>query len=117
MDFSPSMLSVAHVQVPDAVHLDGEDMSAQLLGESTAQRAKPVMWVRPPDRPGPRKNLPDLAMREGQWKLLVFRDGTRAELYDIDADQDEKNNLAKANPDLVKKMTSELIAWDKQTTK
>jgi len=31
---------------------------------------KPVMWVRPPDRPGPKGQLPDLAIRDGKWKLL-----------------------------------------------
>ena len=70
------------------------------------------MWVRPPDRPGPRNNFPDLAIRDGKWKLLVFRDGSSDQLYDLDADPNEKNNLAKTEPERAAWMTREVIAWD-----
>jgi uncharacterized sulfatase len=116
MDFTPSVLSVAHVTSPSDVKFDGQDLSKAILGDSTAQRTAPVMWVRPPDRPGPRNNFPDLAIRDGKWKLLVFREGTRAELFDIDNDPNEKTNLAKKEPAIAKKLTDQVIAWDRATS-
>jgi uncharacterized sulfatase len=116
MDFAPSVLSIVKLSAPSEIRFDGEDLSKEMVGDLTAQRAGPVMWVRPPDRPGPRKNFPDLAIRDGKWKLLVFRDGSRAELFDVQADPDEKSNLASQNPDLVKRLSDQVIAWDKATS-
>jgi uncharacterized sulfatase len=73
------------------------------------------MWVRPPDRPGPRGSFPDLAIREGEWKLLVDRDGTAAELFNVVRDPNEKNNLASDEPDRVKRMSEQVIRWDAET--
>ena len=56
------------------------------------------MWLRPPDRPGPKNGLPDLAIRDGKWKLLVDRDGSSAELFDIEADPRERAELHEVHP-------------------
>ncbi len=55
----------------------------------------------------------DLAIREGDWKLLVWRTGADAELYNITTDPKESNNLAKENAGLVDRLSRQLIAWDK----
>jgi uncharacterized sulfatase len=72
------------------------------------------MWVRPPDRPGPPgQPLPDLAIREGDWKLLVRRDGSGAELFDIAKDPNEKKNLAASQADVATRLSDAVIAWDR----
>jgi uncharacterized sulfatase len=111
MDVAPSICSILGIK--SNAKYDGMDMSDALLGKSVPQRTKPVMWVRPPDRPGPKDELPDLAIRDGKWKLLVKRDGSRAELFDVVADPNETNNLAEKEPQLAKKLSDEVIAWDK----
>jgi len=113
MDILPSLLALAGVDAPKGVAFDGVDMSGALAGRAAPERKQPVMWVRPPDRPGPRGNLPDLAIREGQWKLLVSRQGTRAELFDVLADPREQKNLAAEHPDVVQRLSAAVIAWDK----
>jgi len=72
-----------------------------------------MMWVRPPDRPGPKGGLPDLAIRDGQWKLLVKRDGSRAELFDVVADPTESHNVAADHADIAKRLSKTVIDWDK----
>jgi hypothetical protein len=37
---------------------------------------------------------PNLAVRDGKWKLLVNADGTRVELYDLVADPKEAKSVA-----------------------
>lgn len=116
IDLAPSLLALAGVPAPAKVAFDGLDLSQALTGQAAPLRSKPMMWVRPPDRPGPNNNLPDLAIRQGNWKLLVHRDGSKAQLYDILADPNEQNNLAAQHADVADRLKQEVIAWDKATS-
>ena len=117
IDLAPSLLALAGVAPAPDVKLDGFDLSPALSGRATPARPAPMMWMRPPDRPGPNGNLPDLAIRDGRWKLLIARDGTRAQLFDITADPNEKNNLTADHPDVVERLKQQVLAWDKAITK
>lgn len=113
MDVPPSLLALAGVAAPQPSRFDGLDLGAALAGRAAPERGRPVMWERPPDRPGPNNNLPDLAIRDGRWKLLVFRDGTRAKLFDIAADPAEKSNIAADHPDVTQRLTQAVVTWDR----
>ena len=54
------------------------------------------------------------AIREGKWKLVSVGDAAW-ELYDMDADRVEMNNLAAAQPERVKTMSAKWEAWAKRT--
>ena len=69
---------------------------------------RPVRKTASPSLP---ERLPDLAMREGSWKLLCEYDGTKPQLYDLSRDRGETNNVASANAGLVVRMTRALLAW------
>ena len=113
IDMPPSLLALAGVTPPPPHRFDGINLGGVLTGRSSAGRPRPVMWARPPDRPGPKGGLPDLAIRDGRWKLLCARDGGRGELFDVIADPAEKKNLATDNPKVKARLAAELIAWDK----
>ncbi len=114
-DLVPSLLALAKVPVPTAVQFDGEDLSQTLIGQSTASRAKPIFWRRPPDRktspPALPKPQPDLAVRDGNWKLLCNYDGSAPELYDLAEDREETKNLAEAQPEVVTRLSAAVVAW------
>lgn len=111
MDIAPSLLTLAGEKIP-ADMFDGENIADTLSGKSTASREAPLCWRRPPDRPGePGENLPDLAVREGQWKLLCEYDGSRPQLYDLSANRAETKNLAAEHPDLVRRLTTTVRGW------
>jgi uncharacterized sulfatase len=57
--------------------------------------------------------LPDLAVRDGQWKLLCEYDGSSAELYHLASDREETTNVATNHGDVVKRLTSSVLAWHK----
>jgi hypothetical protein len=57
--------------------------------------------------------MPDLAIRDGDWKLLVKRNGNRAELFDAIKDPNESKNVASEHPDVTKRLSEAVIAWDK----
>lgn len=114
-DIAPSLLSIAKIQTPESTHFDGEDLSPVLLGQSSASRVAPIFWRRPPDRktasPALPEALPDLAMREGNWKLLCDYDGSNAQLYDLDYDASEVTNVAAQNPGIVSRLSRALLSW------
>jgi uncharacterized sulfatase len=99
------------------VKFDGEDVSATLIGRGTASRAAPIFWRRPPDRknspPGLPRPQPDLAVRDGNWKLLCDYDGSHPELYDLTKDAGEKKNVADQQPEVVKRLSAATVAWHK----
>lgn len=114
VDLLPSVASLAGAKLPEGVQFNGEDMSTAFLGKAQQKRTKPIFWVRPPDRPGPREDrFPDLAMREGDWKLLLMENGSRPQLYDVAKDPGEQDNLARQQPDVVARLSKELLAWRK----
>jgi arylsulfatase A-like enzyme len=112
MDLVPSLLDLAGVNA-DA-RFDGENLSDVLVGKSENSRNAPIFFRRPPDRKSfyGTDNLPDFAMRSGQWKLLCDYDGKNTSLYDLDNDQGEKRNLASKRPDLVKRLTKAVLKWN-----
>ncbi|MGI9469116.1 MAG: sulfatase-like hydrolase/transferase [Rubripirellula sp.] len=114
IDLTPSLLTLAHAKPPSGTIYDGEDVLDTLLGKSTAGRQTEIYFRRPPDR----KNyygfsqLPDLAVRQGAWKLLCDYDGSRSQLYNLIDDPGEEDNLAADKPEVVSKLTAKLLAWN-----
>lgn len=61
------------------------------------------------DRDG--SDLPDLAIRQGDYKLLVNTDGSNVELYNLIEDESETTNIVSKHPKLVEKLKEELLNW------
>lgn len=113
IDLVPSLLEFTGTKGPENADFDGENSISTILGESSSSRKAPIFYSRPPDRKNYYgfENLPDLAMREGPWKLLCDYDGSRPELYAITTDPGETKNLAEMKPEIVEPMMEQLLAW------
>jgi uncharacterized sulfatase len=113
-DLAPSLLAISGIE-DGKIAFDGENIAPALLGQKDVSRAAPIFWRRPPDRKTVSEKLterlPDLAMRDGRWKLLCEYDGTQPQLYDLDQDRGETTNLATKHADIVERMTKALLAW------
>lgn len=113
VDLVPSLLRLSGARGDEGVGADGMELSDTLLGKATATRTKPLFWKRPPDRPGPPRNpLPDLAVRHGNWKLLVMADGTATQLYDLTADRAESRNVAAEHPEVAERLRKAVLEWN-----
>jgi arylsulfatase A-like enzyme len=119
VDQFPTICRLCGIAPPANAAFDGEDLSAALLGQTPA-RTKPLFWEygRNSDKayPYPREESdksPNVAIRDGHWKLLVNADGTNTQLYDVVGDSNEVTNVAAKHPDIVKKLTDRALAWRK----
>ncbi len=115
VDLLPTLCALAGAPLPPGVDFAGEDLSGALLG-TPARRAKPLFWEygRKTDYLRPREagdRSPNVAVRDGKWKLLVNADGSGAELYDMAADPKETTNLAEKEPAVAKGLCDKALAW------
>lgn len=112
IDLPPTLLEITGASPPPDTGFDGEPVVAALLGQG-ASRGQPIFFRRPPDRNtfDGIDNLPDLAVRAGQWKLLCEYDGTRPELYDLSSDRSETKNVAADHPKVTQRLTRALLQW------
>jgi len=111
VDFLPTFCQLAGVPLPADLKSDGEDVSDVLLGQSRP-RGTPLLWEWRFNIAGePFHRSPTLAIRDGDWKLLLNPDRSRVELYDIPRDPTQLANLATAHPDIVERLAKKALAW------
>ncbi len=119
VDLFPSLCQVAGVALPKGYEPDGEDLSQALLGLAAPKRTKPLFWeygrneksfAYPSD---PKHRSPNVAIRDGDWKLLVNADGTRTELYDLAADPKETRDRAIDQPEVARRLRDLALRWRK----
>ena len=119
LDLFPSLCSIAGVSLPKSMNPDGEDRAQALFGKQMPQRSRPIFWeygrndtfFKYPANKADRS--PNLAVREGNWKLLVNADGSGAELYDLAADSKETTNLVATRPEIAARLTEAVLKWRK----
>jgi uncharacterized sulfatase len=118
IDLVPSILQLTGVRNTDTIEFDGEPLPDVLVGNSDRSRQAPLFFRRPPDRSNhpTEGDLPDLGVRDGQWKLLAEFDGAEPELYNLKADPSESRNLASAHPQLVDRLRGSLLQWHQAMT-
>ena len=120
VDFFPTLCALTGAAPPPGVQFDGEDISNALLSRGFT-RAKPLFWeygrntnwFRFPAAASDRS--PNVAVREGRWKLLVNADGSNAELYDVVADSSETSNRVQAEEAITRRLKSSALTWKRST--
>lgn len=104
--------AVAGIASPRGTPYDGKNMLRAITGQPAPHRKGSLFWIRPPDRPGyDGENAPDLAIRQGDFKLMMDVDGSAIQLYNVVKDAEEKHNIAAINPRKVRQLKQELIEW------
>ena len=108
VDWLPTVCHAAGTRAADG---DGEGVGGALSGRAHV-RKRPLMWEnRFPVYGHVLDQSPMLAIRHGEWKLLMNPDRGRVELYDVPRDPSEMTNLADRKPEIVKGLSKRLLAW------
>lgn len=104
MDLYPTITSITGLELPENETIDGVDLSNLLFGTENIQ-SRPLFW-------GQKELSKEATIRDGSWKLIDY-DG-KIELYDLEIDLQEKNNLSAEKPEICKAMLKQLNAWRKE---
>ena len=103
-DLFVTLASLGGGTVPDDRPIDGIDVRAVLSGGELARRT--VFWALDSV-----SNL-EFAVRMGDWKLLIDRDGNPGELYDLALDPLELFDVRDNNPGVVADLMSQFETQD-----
>lgn len=114
LDLLPTLSALVGAST-SGLELDGVDISDAFLGTPIV-RSKPLFFEygRDPSflQPAsPVDQSPNLAVRQGSWKLLVDADLRRLELYDLSSSQLEFENVAGDHPEVVQELVEEVFRW------
>ena len=112
VDFYPTLLEIAGAR-GDAQHnhhLDGISLQP-LLRDSNAKLGREAIYWHYPHYYVHLNSRPHSAIRAGDYKLIEFYEDGRTELYDLNRDVGERQNLAAESPDKVRQLLSKLHAW------
>jgi len=112
LDIFPTALAAAGVSAPAKLQLDGVDLLPLATGATDRAPHQSLFW----------RYDKAIALRRGKWKLVRQPAGPRApepafELYDLEKDLAEKNNLVLSEPAIVADLRAELMALDSQMKK
>ena len=114
-DLFPTFTSLAGSKASRATY--GENIGSALEGRPYTRKTA-LFWEYGRNNesfryPQGRDRSPNLAMRQGNWKLLVNDDGSGAELYDLSRDPSETTNVVGQQAMMTGQMQAKLLAWRK----
>lgn len=110
-DFMPTLAELAGVPLPEGLGISGESVADAFRGRPVARR-NPVFWEYRFGNWGRHvERSPRLAIRDGDWKLLMNPDHSRVELYNLAEDINETANQARFNPEKVTELEKKLMHW------
>lgn len=121
IDLLPSLAKMAGITLPANYKGDGMDRSGVFLGNQSSSR-KDMFWEYGRNDiafnyPQGADKSPSLAIRSGEWKLLMNHDGTNVQLYNIIKDKAETINLEAGQPKLTSELKNKLLEWWKSLPK
>ena len=109
MDFFPTILEVAGLEVTPGVPLDGESLLPLLRQTGSLERE--AIYFHYPNYAFHGENRLGGAIRKGDYKLINFYDDDSVELYDVVHDLSEEHDLAGEMPEVAAEMKADLAAW------
>jgi len=104
-DLYPTILSLAGLPLDPKQHADGVDLAPVLRGKASLDRPF-IVWHYPHYHGS--AWTPGSAIRAGKWKLIEFWDKEKVELYDLEKDVGERNDLSKTEPERTARLRATL---------
>lgn len=112
IDLAPTFYELAGAQYPAKFNnavtntLPGKSLLPVLTGKSeTVEREEPIFWERAGNR----------AVRKGKWKIVSTYPGYKWELYDLERDRGETNDLSAVNTEIVNTLSADYFKWADKT--
>ena len=103
-DFLPTFAELAGAEVPHEI--DGISVTQSFLDGTPVGNDRPLYWE---FRQKPDSELKQAA-RWGRWKAVRLSEGSELEIYDLESDVGESENVAAVHPGLVEKFEAFLAS-------
>lgn len=95
-DLMATCAEIVHAKLPEGAGEDSVSLLSALLGTANGPLREATIH---------QSHGGDLAIRQGPWKLIFLHSGHR-ELYNLQTDVSETQNVAAANPEVVVRLTA-----------
>lgn len=102
LDLLPTILAATGTSIEDSAQLDGVNLLPYLSGDKSESPHKSLYW----------RFGEQIALRQGDWKLLMVRGDKKPRLYNLKDDVGEMTDLAAANPELLRRLQADWDAWN-----
>ena len=96
-DVMPTLADLSGAKLPQ--HVDGISFKPLLKGKNQNTNDRILYWEFPGQQ---------VAVRKGKWKAVSVKKNADLELYDMEKDPFEKNNLASQHPEIVDELKQEI---------
>lgn len=108
LDWFPTMMEVAGIENYEGI-LDGDSLVPLFTEDNSDFKDRPIHW----HLASQWKHGTCSALRKGNYKLIQFLADGKLELYDLESDPTESNNLAESAPEVTGRLLNELVQWRK----
>jgi len=104
VDFFPTLLDLAGLELMPDQHKDGISLKPIFEGQNIVDRA--LIWHYP--HYGNQGGDPSSIIIRDNWKLIHYHEDNSLELYNLNSDVSESNNIVSQHPEMTKKLREEL---------
>ena len=105
-DLLPTMVAIVGTALTKDLKLDGINLLPHLI-DNKQPAPRPLFW----------SHNNQLAIRQGDFKLITNKSFSETSLYNLRVDLGEEKNIVVQHPDLVQELLKTLEAWQKDVTK
>jgi len=108
LDIFPTICAAVGVPLPKDRVYDGRNMLPVILGQAKGPLHEALFWD---------GNEKKHAARSGKWKLVDWKlvdNNGKVELFDLEADLGEENDLSAKHPDVLKRLQQAYATWRAQ---
>lgn len=105
-DLLPTMAAISGADLPDTLRLDGINLLPHMIANKVPE-SRPLFW----------SHREQLAIRQGEFKLITDDSFSEISLYNLRTDLAEENDVAELYPELVKELLDILKVWFEDVNK
>ena len=109
LDFYPTFVALGGAAIPEGKHLDGKDIWAALVAGRNPRKGDMIYALRH------RNVFSDVGARRDRWKICKAYN-QHWQLFDIEQDISERNDLSARFPEQLRDMVSEAEVWSRNHT-
>jgi arylsulfatase A-like enzyme len=106
-DHYPTLLELAGLKAMPEQHKDGKSLVPAIEGGTLDRET--IYWHYPHFHGS--TWAPGAALRSGKWKLIDFYELNKVELFDLESDPSEQNDLSKVYPEKTAALLNQLHRW------